>query len=335
MLKGIDVSYANGTIQWDKVKSSGIDFAVIRSSFGSYSSDQIDTQFYNNADGCIKNNIPFGIYHFAYFTSEEKAVEEAKFAVRMANIYKNYVKFIVLDIEDDTERYARQQGAYPNWKICVIAFLGEVRKAGYEPVLYVNQNWLINKLNYDTVKKYKLWYAAIDVNTPKYSPSLWQYSWKGHISGINGDVDMNHCYDETLFNNKTPTVVNNKALFQLTSSKAVDYIVKITANDGVNVRIGAGVNYKILGAIPYSEIVRISRQTSGNGYKWGLATFGNLQGWIALDFTQTVKAIDELAKEVISGKWGNGDDRKKNLTAAGYDYNEVQKMVNKILLSEG
>ena len=43
------------------------------------------------------------------------------------------------------------------------------------------------------------------------------------------------------------------------------------------------------------------------------------------------KTVDELAKEVINGKWGNGDDRKKRLTNAGYDYNAVQKRVNEIL----
>lgn len=43
------------------------------------------------------------------------------------------------------------------------------------------------------------------------------------------------------------------------------------------------------------------------------------------------KSIDTVAKEVIAGKWGNGDERKKKLTAAGYDYDAVQKQVNEML----
>ena len=43
------------------------------------------------------------------------------------------------------------------------------------------------------------------------------------------------------------------------------------------------------------------------------------------------KSIDELAREVIAGKWGNGSDRKARLTAAGYDYARVQAKVNKLL----
>lgn len=43
------------------------------------------------------------------------------------------------------------------------------------------------------------------------------------------------------------------------------------------------------------------------------------------------KSIDELAREVIAGKWGNGAERKNRLTAAGYDYSVVQNRVNQIL----
>lgn len=43
------------------------------------------------------------------------------------------------------------------------------------------------------------------------------------------------------------------------------------------------------------------------------------------------KSVEEIAREVIQGKWGNGEDRKKKLTAAGYDYSEVQKKVNQLL----
>lgn len=47
--------------------------------------------------------------------------------------------------------------------------------------------------------------------------------------------------------------------------------------------------------------------------------------------TAPKKSVTEIAKEVIAGKWGNGDDRKKKLTAAGYDYSAVQKKVNELL----
>lgn len=97
-LKGIDVSYANYSIDWSKVKSQ-IDFAILRSSFGSDLPSQTDSQFHQNAANCVKYNIPFGIYHFAYFVNKQTAKDEAKFAIRLANEYKPNVKFIALDIE--------------------------------------------------------------------------------------------------------------------------------------------------------------------------------------------------------------------------------------------
>lgn len=72
MLKGIDVSYANGSINWSKVKNN-IDFAIIRSSFGSDLPSQTDSQFHQNVAGCKKYNIPFGTYHFAYFVDTKTA----------------------------------------------------------------------------------------------------------------------------------------------------------------------------------------------------------------------------------------------------------------------
>jgi N-acetylmuramoyl-L-alanine amidase CwlA len=43
------------------------------------------------------------------------------------------------------------------------------------------------------------------------------------------------------------------------------------------------------------------------------------------------KSVDEIAKEVIAGKWGNGSDRKRRLQQAGYNYNTIQKRVNQLL----
>ena len=43
------------------------------------------------------------------------------------------------------------------------------------------------------------------------------------------------------------------------------------------------------------------------------------------------KSNEEIAKEVVVGKWGNGEERKKKLKAAGYNYKAIQEAVNKIL----
>lgn len=197
--KCIDVSYANNSIDWNKVKKSGIDYAILRSTFGSELPSQIDNQFFQNAQGCVKNGIPFGIYHFAYFINEQTARNEADFAINKANEYKSYIKFIALDIEEDSERYAKSIGANPDYTKCAIAFLERVKAAGYIPVIYTNQSWITYKYDWTKLNNYKLWYAAPGSSAPKYSCAIWQYSWDGKVDGINGDVDLDYVYDDSLF----------------------------------------------------------------------------------------------------------------------------------------
>lgn len=342
MKKGIDVSDANGVIDWSLAKKD-IDFAIIRSSFGSDLPSQIDSYFYQNANGCAKNNIPFGTYHFAYFVDEKTAMGEADFAIRLANEYKNKVKFIALDIEEDSERYTQRVGANPDWTACALTFMNRIKSAGYTPVLYSNQSWLQNKLDYNRVKAFKLWYAAPGASQPKYSCALWQYSWNGKINGIYGNVDMNYCYDQGLFGNAKNTAgsKNNNtkhhqtganSVSHISSSQKVDYDVVVTADDGVNIRSGASTAFSILGAIPKGVKVHISKQTSGKDYTWGLTTYAGTIGWIALNFTsKKLKSVDEIAKEVIRGDWGAGAEREKRLTNAGYNYDIIQNRVNELM----
>ncbi len=129
-------------------------------------------------------------------------------------------------------------------------------------------------------------------------------------------------------------IVNAKVTKPVENTTKVDngYLVKITT-DVLRIRKGAGIDTEQVGAVKRGEVYTIV-ETKGN---WGKLKSG--AGWICLDYTtktnstsnETKKSIDELAKEVIAGKWGNGADRKTKLTNAGYDYNAIQKRVNQIL----
>lgn len=127
---------------------------------------------------------------------------------------------------------------------------------------------------------------------------------------------------------KTTTTSAKKdvEIYQLNSSKEVDYFIKVTASDGLNIRQGAGTNYNKLGAVIGGTILKVTHFTSGGAYKWGLVEYDGIKGWIALDYTAEID-IDKLAVEVILGKWGNGDERKDRL---GILYDDVQAKVNEI-----
>lgn len=73
------------------------------------------------------------------------------------------------------------------------------------------------------------------------------------------------------------------------------------------------------------------RLKSGAGWIWlENPTYCTVQGTVAKKET-VAKTVDELAKEVIRGDWGNGQERKEKLTAAGYNYSDIQKRVNELL----
>lgn len=79
---------------------------------------------------------------------------------------------------------------------------------------------------------------------------------------------------------------------------------------------------------------------NNNNGRWGLGSSYKFRGCIVnpavgnVHYVEpTTKTIEELANEVIAGKWGNGEDRKNRLTNAGYNYSEVQARVNQLLAS--
>ena len=127
---------------------------------------------------------------------------------------------------------------------------------------------------------------------------------------------------------KSTTTSTKKGIeiYQLNSSKLVDYPVVVTASDGLNIRQGAGTSFDILGEVPCGTVLRVTHWTSGGAYKWGLIEYDGILGWIALDYTRKI-SIEQLAKEVIQGKYGNGQESKDKL---GILYDDVQKAVNRI-----
>ena len=197
-IKGIDVSYHQGVIDWKKVKESGIGYAIIRAGYGR---TDVDKQFHNNVNGCIENDIPFGVYWFIYGVNEAESIANADLCHKTIAPYKGKIKLkVAADLEYDTDNNAKKRGVTLTKDMrtkMVIAFCERMKNYGYDVAVYANPDYLNNKFN--NLSQYPLWlayYTSNENNTKKYNHFMWQYSSEGSVPGISGNVDMNYLYEE-------------------------------------------------------------------------------------------------------------------------------------------
>ena len=244
----IDVSEHQGVIDWEKVMPH-IDGAILRCGYGGDHEDQDDRQFKRNADECTRLGIPFGVYLYSYAKSTVAAQYEADHVLRLIKDYKLSYP-VYLDLEEGSTSAGAVERA--------IVFGDIIEEAGYWCGIYANLYWLevILKNGLERFTKWVAQYHRVCEYTGTHL-DIWQYTDKGNLIGIKGNVDMNYCYR--------------------------DFPAEI------------------------------------------------LSGAKAEEVKPTNKTVSELVEEVLDGKWGNGDDRKKRLTDAGYDYNEVESAVNEKL----
>jgi GH25 family lysozyme M1 (1,4-beta-N-acetylmuramidase) len=191
--KGIDVSKWQGTISWKKVKAAGIDFAMIRSSFGD---SNVDERLKTNVAGCEKYDIPYGFYHYCYAKTVAEAKKEARFFLKTIKKYSPEYP-VVLDIEESF--YNDMTRKQVTDIIC--AFMEELEDAGYYAMIYSYANFFKDNTTISRLTKYDIWVACWG-DTDKLNSSydyhygMWQYSATGSVSGISGDVDLDYAYKD-------------------------------------------------------------------------------------------------------------------------------------------
>lgn len=191
-VKGIDVSRYQGVIDWSRVAEDGVKYAFLRAGFRGYGSGeiQVDETFLENAAQASANGIEIGVYFFTQAMNEEEAIEEAEFVLNLLGGNE-----IALPIAYDLERVnggrMNSVGADQMTRN-TRAFCDTVRAAGYEAMVYGNMESMLLMLNMDEVEDIPKWFAyySDDIYFP-YKFDVWQYSGKGRVDGITGDVDMN------------------------------------------------------------------------------------------------------------------------------------------------
>ena len=196
MNKVIDVSYAQGNnIDWKKVKSFGVVGAVIRIGYGR-ETNQKDSCFETNFKNATAAGVPVLPYHYSYATDEAGARKEAACFLAWAENHKFARKIVFYDVEEKNQYNLTQA------KIRAIlnAYADEMQKHGWEVIVY-SYKYFLDKIGASWLDaNYRVWVAQY-ASKLGYSGKkiMWQYSSSGKVDGISGNVDMNECYDLTIF----------------------------------------------------------------------------------------------------------------------------------------
>lgn len=193
---GIDVSKWNGNIDWDKVKADGVEFVIIRAGYrGSVTGALVeDPNFLANIRGAKRAGLKVGVYFFTQAINEVEAVEEASMVIALCDGYELDYPVIIDSEGAGGEGRADSLDVETRTKVCA-AFCETIENAGYEPGVYASRSWYNANLEVSELDKYRIWLAEYR-STPLYSGyyDMWQYTSKGKIDGIEGNVDLNISY---------------------------------------------------------------------------------------------------------------------------------------------
>lgn len=193
-LLGVDVSVHQDDIDWETVKSSGIDFAMIRLGFRGYGTGeaQLDENYAQNIEGARNAGLDAGVYFFSQAITVDEAIEEAQMVVdSLKGLDVNYP--VVYDWEiiyDDTAR--TDDVPVDTLTDCCVAFCEAIKDAGYTPMIYQNKKTTMFKLDLERLTDYDFWLAEYNSEpTYYYDFAMWQYTSEGSVPGIKGNVDLN------------------------------------------------------------------------------------------------------------------------------------------------
>lgn len=274
---GIDVSKWQGKIDWEKVSKDHIDFAFIRIGYrGENGTIYKDENADYNIQQAQKKNILVGVYFFSTAVNKTEAKEESNWVLKAIEGYQISYP-VVYDCEGFDVQNSRMSSLSVDQRSeNANVFLDAIKKEGYDTMFYSSLSHVYDSWNLSEIEKnHKIWIAQYSstIYPQKEKPDYekichaWQYTNKGTVNGINGNVDMVVCY----FVNQEAKAKNQKvkikqATAPLTSEeKQYDKVnEKVTAKDIVNLRKSATTKSDIVSSLKNGEtLTRIGIGSNG------------------------------------------------------------------------
>ena len=192
---GVDVSAFQGTIDWEKVAASGIKFAMVRLGYRGYGKAGkmvVDEFAQANLQGARDAGLQVGAYFFSQALSIEEADEEIAFMLEILGDFPLDMP-IILDWEQITVEGSRTIGMDARTLTDIqLHFCKTITEMGYQPMIYFNWYQSTRLMYLQELEEYPFWLALYqDRMTYPYRVEMWQYTDKGRVPGIQGDVDIN------------------------------------------------------------------------------------------------------------------------------------------------
>lgn len=189
---GIDISRWQGDIDFNKLKTNGVDFIMIRIGLqdGFDGDSELDANYLTNIKGATDAGIKVGLYYYSYAKSATEAIKQADWVVDNVGNYK-----IDLPIAFDWESWSNYNSIHLNlfeFNDMAYAFMNEMKVKGYETMLYGSKSYLTSMWK---PKDYDVWLAQYNdavTYTSKYK--MWQLTELGKIDGIDHTVDIDILY---------------------------------------------------------------------------------------------------------------------------------------------
>ncbi len=197
MLKGIDVSEHQGSVNWELVKNN-IDFAILRCGYGNDETHQDDKRFSEYVSECVRLKIPYAVYIYSYATDTSMVDSEIKHTLRLISGKTPFC--VYYDMEENAQ-------AKLGKTVCTNfakRFCGKIAENGFKSGVYANANWFRNYLDAKGIRGlgYSVWVAAYSTEKPKIELKegeydIWQYSSSGKMDGVSSSgLDMNYMYND-------------------------------------------------------------------------------------------------------------------------------------------
>ena len=189
---GIDVSSFQGEINWEKVKNTGVEFAIIRLGFGYTVNNELvlDKYFKENLQHAKEQGLKVGVYFYTYANTLEEIEEQAKFIVKnldgvdlelgVAFDWENWNNF-----QDYHVSFYDLDNMYNNFSTLL-------KEKGYDAMLYGSKFYLSNVWNTENKNVWLAHYTGMTNYDKDYK--IWQFSDKGLVDGISGFVDLDVLY---------------------------------------------------------------------------------------------------------------------------------------------